>query len=315
MQVAGSIVPGTPDRECLESWARHRDPDSLRRLVERYLAFVHSSARRRTGDAAQAEEVTRAVFLVLARRARRLRKKTVLAGWLFHVTAVACRKLTRMGRLRRLWQWISRKPRPALPPDPTLWTRLAPQIDRALGRLRTKQRNAVLLCAFLNHDFASAAKILRTSERRVEKRLGRGMKKLAKRLVKRRAPLDPVALASACATEGCAATVSEGLSLDILQSMEASRGQRPSLKLARRTLRSLVWARWRRRCIISTSVFGALLAIGAAAIWHGSPTGRTWLVSQSQLWWARYWNLAMAEVARPWPINAAMPHFDARQVR
>src|SRR6188474_2040377 len=181
MQAAGSTVPGTSDRECLESWARHGDPDSLQALVERYLGFVHSSALRRTGDAAQATEVTRAVFLVLARRARRLRKNTVLAGWLFHVTAVACRKLKRMGRLRRLWQLIGRKPRPALPPDATLWTRLTPQMDRALERLGTKQRNAVLLCAFLNHDFASAAKILRTSERRVGKRVGRGVKKLANR--------------------------------------------------------------------------------------------------------------------------------------
>src|SRR5207247_796507 len=161
--------------------------------------------------------------------------------------AVACRKLRqeRMGRLGRLWQWISRKPRPVLPPDATLWTRLAPQIDRALERLRTKQRNAVLLCAFLNHDFASAAKVLRTNERRVEKRVGRGVKKLANRLRKRRAPVDPGALASACATEGCAATVPQNLSLDILQSMEASRGQRPSLKLARRTLNTLAWWRWR----------------------------------------------------------------------
>src|SRR5882672_684241 len=171
LQAPGSRVPRTSDRECLESWTRDRDADSLQTLVERYLVFVHSSALRRTGDAAQAAEVTRAVFLVLARRARRLRKNTVLAGWLFHVTAVACRKLKRMGRLGRLWQWISRKPHPAFPPDATLWTRLAPQIDRALERLRTKQRNVVLLCAFLNHDFASAAKVLCTSERRVEKRV------------------------------------------------------------------------------------------------------------------------------------------------
>src|SRR5580765_1447613 len=203
MQAPGSTAPGTSDRECLESWARHRDAESLQTLVERYLAFVHSSALRRTGDAAQAAEVTRAVFLVLARRARRMRKKTVLAGWLFHVTTVTCRKLKGVGRLRRLWHWISRKPRTVLPPNATLWTRLAPQIDRALERLRTRQRNAVLLCVFLNHDFGSAAKILRTSEQRVEKRVGRGMRKLANRLEKRRAPVDPGALASACATEGC----------------------------------------------------------------------------------------------------------------
>src|SRR6185436_8418379 len=199
MQAPGNTVPGTSDRECLESWARHRDAKSLQPLVERYLVFVHSSALRRTGDAAQAADVTRAVFLVLARRARRLRKNTVLAGWLFHVTAVACRKLKRMGRLGRLWHWVSRKPRPALPPDATLRTRLAPQMDRALDRLRTKQRNAVLLCAFLNHDFASAANVLRTGERRVEQRVQRGMKKLAKRLHKRCGPVASGGLASACA--------------------------------------------------------------------------------------------------------------------
>jgi RNA polymerase sigma factor (sigma-70 family) len=319
MQAAGSTVPKTSDRECLESWVRHRDAESLQALVERYLAFVHSSALRRTGDAAQAAEVTRAVFLVLARRARRLRKNTVLAGWLFQVTSVACRKLTRkrFGRLRRLWHWISRKTRPALPPDATLWTRLAPQIDRALERLRTKQRNAVLLCAFLNHDFASAAKVLRTSERRVEKRVGRGMKNLAKRLGKRRAPVDPGALASACATEGCAPTVPEGLSLDILQSMEASRGQRPSLQLARRTLNTLAWLRWRRRFVMGVPTVGALLAIPVGiALYIDSFSGYSRLRSEAILWSVRFlgwWQVA--EMARPWPTNAATPRLDASVVR
>jgi RNA polymerase sigma factor (sigma-70 family) len=316
MQAAGNTVPGTTDRECLESWARHRDAGSLQTLVERYLRFVHSSALRRTGDAAQAAEVTRAVFLVLARRARRLRKNTVLAGWLFHVTAVACRKLKRIGRLRRLWHWISRKPCPALPPDATLWTRLAPQMDRALERLRTKQRNAVLLCAFLNHDFASAAKVLRTSDRRVEKRVGRGMKKLAKRLRKRRAPVDPGALASACAIEGCAATVPEGLSLDILQSMVASRGQRPSLKLARRTLNTLAWQCWRRRLVIGYLALNILIAIPVGiAVYVDSRSGYSRLRSEALLWRVRFEGWRVAELARPWPTDAAAPRLNASSVR
>src|SRR5688572_3647157 len=350
MQAPGSTGPGTSDRECLESWARHGGADSLKALVERYLGFVHSSALRRTGDAAQAAEVTRAVFLVLARRARRLRKNTALAGWLFHVTAVACRKLERMGRLRRLWQWISRKPGPpehrelmefcgakgvdtspltplpdrggegnqtALPPDATLWTRLAPQMDRALERLRTKQRNAVLLCAFLNHDFASAGRVLRTNERRVEKRVGRGMKKLAKRLGKRRAPVDPGALASACATEGCAATVPEGLSLDILQSMEASRDQRPSLKLARRTLNTLAWLRWRRRLVIGYLAVNLLIAmLGGIAVYIDSFTGYSRLRSEAIFQSVRFWGWwQLTETAQPWPTNVTTPRLDASALR
>ena len=86
------------------------------------------------------------------------------------------------------------------------------------------QRNAVLLCAFLNHDFASAAKTLRRSERRVEKRVRARDEETGEAVGKRRAPVDPGALAAACATEGCAATIPEGLSLDILQSMAVSGG-------------------------------------------------------------------------------------------
>jgi RNA polymerase sigma factor (sigma-70 family) len=329
MQAAANTFPGASDRECLESWARHRDAAGLQRLVERYLGFVYSSALRRTGDPAQAAEVTRAVFLVLARRARRLRTNTILAGWLFQVTAVACRKLKRMGRLARLWQWISHKPRTAeqepgraeLPLGPNYGRRsnaaLPPRMDRALERLRTNQRNAVLLCAFLNHDFASAAKVLRTSERRVEKRVGRGMTKLAKRLGRRRAPVDPGALASACATEGCAATVPEGLSLDILQSMEASCGQRPSLKLARRTLNTLAWLRWRRRFVIGVLTVAALITIpGGIAVYIDSFSGYSRLRSERILWAMRFWGWwQLAEVARPWPTNAATPRLDARALR
>ena len=342
MQASASTVSGTSDRECLEAWAHHRDAASLETLVERYLGFVYSSAFRRTGDPAQATEVTRAVFFVLARRARRVRKKTLVAGWLFHVTAVACRKLTRkrFGGLRRLWHWISWKlhperdcaesqsqraptccrwsatqPRSGSAADATLWTRLAPHIDRALERLRTKQRNAVLLCTLLNYDLPAAAKVLRTSERRVAKRVERGMKKLAKRLHKRCGPVASADLVSACLTEGCSATLPESLSIEILRAIEERRGQRPSLKLARQTLRSLAWKRWRRRCVIGTFVFAGLLSFAVAAIWHGSPTGRTWLFSQSQMFGAWYWNLAMAEVARPWPTNAVTPPLDARLIR
>src|SRR6266487_1085247 len=94
-------TPSLTDRECLEACRRRPGMETLPLLVERYVALVYSSAHRRTAHADRAEEVTRAAFLVLARRARKLRKKTVLAGWLFHVTTVACRKLRqkRIGRL------------------------------------------------------------------------------------------------------------------------------------------------------------------------------------------------------------------------
>ena len=117
------------DRECLEAWRDCPSAESLRPLVERYGAFVYSSAYRRTGRADHAEEVTRAVFLVLARRARKLRKKTVLAGWLSHVTAVACRKLAGKSPGKSWKRWFGRRPKSEVSADAPLWARVAPQID------------------------------------------------------------------------------------------------------------------------------------------------------------------------------------------
>jgi len=299
------------DRDVLERWRRELPSDSLRPLLERYGAFVYSSAYRRTGDVEAASEVTRTVFLVLGRRARCLRK-VVLAGWLFHVTALGCHR--RIGRLRRLWHWIFRMHPSEPSADGSLWMRVEPKIDRALERLSSRQRNAILLCSFLNHDLASAARILHTREPRVHNRLQRGMKRVAKRLHRRGAPVASADLLCACATEGCSAKLPERLSIEILRAIDERRGKRPSQKLARRTLRSLAWKRWRRRCIISASVFNVLLAIAGGVILYGIPTGRTWVFGQFQIWGARYWHLAMAEAARPWPANAAAPQFDARTI-
>ena len=298
----------TTDRACLKALPRRAGAEDFRPLVGRYLALVYSSALRRTGDAVHAVEVTKAVFLVLARRARKMRRKTVLAGWLFHVTAITCRKL-KLKRPQR-WVWVRRAPRSEAPPDAPLWTRVAPEMDVALDRLPPKQRRAVLLLHLLNYDWDSAAPILRTSERRAQKRAARGLKKLARRL-----RVNAEALALACAAEGCAAPVPEGLAFDILQSIEASRGRRPAFQLARCTLSALAWTRWRRRFLFGVPAFLATLALVLAVAWHlDERTGHSRLISEVFVWSVKHEATTvpgLAEPARPWPANQSGPALSA----
>ena len=283
------------DRACLEALPRRAGAADLEPLIARYLPLVYSSALRRTGDAVHATEVTRAVFLVLARRARKLRQKTVLAGWLFDVTALTCRKLKRPRR----WYWFRRPPR------------AAPSLDAALDRLSPKQRHAVLLLHLLNHDGDSAAAILRTTEQRARKSATSGLKKIAKRLSKGQARVEVESLALVCATEGCAAPLPEGLAFDLLQSIDASRGRRPVLKLARRTLNSLAWARWRRRLVIGIPNFILLLALLAGTIWRISARdGHSRLFSTIFVWSMHHQARTVPGLtapARPWPTNASAP--------
>jgi DNA-directed RNA polymerase specialized sigma24 family protein len=320
MQAAFGTIPTTPlsDRECLKASRRESVAQSLRPLIERYATFVYSSAYRRTGLADHAGEVTRAVFLVLARRARKLPKKTVLAGWLFHVTALACRKLPGKPRRAGWRRWFGGRSQPELPPETGLWSRVAPELDAAIDRLSAAQRNAVLLRVLLNRDGESVAGILRTSERRAGQRAERGLKELTRRLRRRGVPADAQALAQVGAVEGCAAPLPEELAVSLLPSVEAAARKRPAPKLARRVLTALAWARWRRRVVIGMPTFGVLLAILGGIAWHiDSLSGHSRLISAFVVWWVRYTLLTvpgLAEPARPWPTNAAAPRLDASVV-
>ena len=305
------------DREFLAAWVRGPATENLGPIVERYLPLVYSSAYRRTSDATRASEVTRAAFLVLARRARKLRKKTVLAGWLFEVTAVACRKLKLPQKSR--WRWLRWRRRSETPSDATLWTRIAPEVDRALDRLPSAQRHAVLLLTLLQLDCNSAAQILHTKERRAGKRNARALKILAKRLRRKDSPIAVDALAHACATEGCAAPIPEELALGILASIGESLGKKPTFKLARRTLNSMAWSRWRRRFAIGIPSFILLLATAAGAAWYvDSLSGHSRLISAFLVWSVK--NEAkttpgLAEPARTWPSHGSNASLRAARVR
>ena len=313
--VCVSAVPPViaTDRECLEAFSRRPVAENLRPVVERYLALVYSSAQRRTGDSIRAEEVARAVFLVLARRARKLKKKTVLAGWLFQITGLASRKIG-LKRTNR-WRWFRRKSRNEPLPNAMLWERIAPDVDSALERLTPQQREAMLLCSFLNHNSDAAGKTVRTNERRIQKRHDRGLKKLAKRLGHRKQRISSNDLGAACMTQACSAVVPETLAAEILRSIEEQANKRPSLKLARRTLNSLAWKRWCRRFAVGIPCFITLLTLSGCAAWHiDGKSGHSRLISAFIIWSVRHEAKTvpgLAQPARPWPTNTSAPPLNA----
>ena len=70
------------DMSLVREFAGHQNEAAFEALVARHVDLVYSAALRQTGDAHLAEEITQAVFLVLARKAGSLRRETFLAGWL-----------------------------------------------------------------------------------------------------------------------------------------------------------------------------------------------------------------------------------------
>src|SRR5262249_51585479 len=129
------------DRDLLRAFARRRCGETFRPLVDRYLAFVYSTALRQNGDPERAEEVSHAVFLALARKARQLPRKTVLPGWLFRATRIAGLKA---GARKQSAGEAKETPKPA-DASSNLPGKIPPQLDHAIERLSQKLRDAVVL--------------------------------------------------------------------------------------------------------------------------------------------------------------------------
>ena len=71
-------MPDVNDMELLLAYVRQNSQDAFAELVRRHINLVYSAALRQVGIAAQAEEIVQAVFVILARKAARLRPDTIL---------------------------------------------------------------------------------------------------------------------------------------------------------------------------------------------------------------------------------------------
>jgi DNA-directed RNA polymerase specialized sigma24 family protein len=74
------------DFDLLHKYAARKSEESFTTLVNRYVNLVYSAALRQTRNPHIAEEITQAVFIILARKAGGMRPDAVLSGWLLRTT-------------------------------------------------------------------------------------------------------------------------------------------------------------------------------------------------------------------------------------
>src|SRR5215510_763059 len=91
------------DADLLHQFVRTHSDEAFAALVSRHVNLVYSAALRRTDNPGAAEEITQAVFLILARKAKSLGPKTVLSGWLYQTARLTAANYlrTELRRARR----------------------------------------------------------------------------------------------------------------------------------------------------------------------------------------------------------------------
>src|SRR5690242_13447928 len=121
------------EHELLAQYVRTGSEAPFAALVQRYVNLVHSAAMRFTRNPHHAEEITQAVFLILARKAGKLSRKTVLSGWLYQTTRLTAANFMK-GEIRRRHREQEAYMQSTLnEPPAAAWEQIAPLLDEAMG--------------------------------------------------------------------------------------------------------------------------------------------------------------------------------------
>jgi RNA polymerase sigma factor (sigma-70 family) len=174
------------DSDLLERFRTSESDEAFANIVDRYIHLVHSVALRHTANPHHAEEITQAVFIILARRAGSLGPKTILSGWLYTAARLTSANFLRseMRRSRREQEAFMHSTLEETPQE-VLWQELSPLLDTAMARLKPSDRDALVLRYFENKSLPEVGKVLGVGERAAQKRVGRALEKLQRLFAKR----------------------------------------------------------------------------------------------------------------------------------
>jgi len=196
------------DSELLRAYGEEGSEAAFGELVRRHLGLVYGVARRVVVDEHLAEDVAQATFAILAREARHLQGRMVLASWLHRTAATQSAKLVRGEMRRRAREQEAYAMEKSGPEDTAAWERIAPRLDGALNRLGEGDRAVLLLRFFEKKSVREIGTALAVSEAAAQKRLGRALERLRGLLGTEAVTVPSATLAALLMAEAVAATPS-----------------------------------------------------------------------------------------------------------
>lgn len=253
------------DMALLRQYAEHNSQSAFAELVSRRVNFVYSAALRQTRAPHLAEEITQAVFILLAQKAASIPDKTILTGWLFRTTRFTAIAQARSAarRWRREQEAHMRSQTQSTAPDP-LWEQMSPLLDEALARLGEKDRQAVLLRFFEDKSMAEVGFSLGTNEDAARKRVSRALEKLRCFFLKRGVVSTTAIIAGAVSANSVqAAPVALAASVTSIAVAKGTAAGGSTFILIKGALKIMAWTKAKTAIVVGT---GVVLVAGTATI-------------------------------------------------
>jgi RNA polymerase sigma factor (sigma-70 family) len=231
------------DNELLREYALRNSEQAFATLVSRHIDMVYSAALRRTGNHHQAEEITQAVFIILARKGRSLPAATVLSGWLFRTTRLTASNYVR-AEIRRSRREQEAYMQSTLDQDQSdVWRQVSPLVDDAIADLGEKDRNAIVLRFVKGENNRTVAAALGTSEQSAQVRVSRAVEKLRRIFARRGIVLSGAALTGAIAAHSVQAAPAALAPAVIASAVHGTALTASTVALVKGTLKLMNWTK------------------------------------------------------------------------
>ena len=163
------------DRELLDDYGKSASQGAFAEVVRRHADLVYGAARRQVRDVHLADDITQAVFSLLAKKAGAIGGP--LGGWLIKTTWYVAQNARRLASIRehherQVAEMNSRQSEPSMA---VTWDGYSEYVDDAMARLRTVDRDAISLRFLQGLELPEVAAAMGISPEAARKRVTVGI--------------------------------------------------------------------------------------------------------------------------------------------